>query len=65
MQITRVSLISGIERTREIDVTQAQIDAWQSGTLIQKAMPNLSDDDREFMLTGITQDEWDEAFPDE
>jgi len=25
-------------------------------------MPNLSADEREFLMTGITPDEWDEAF---
>jgi hypothetical protein len=33
--------------------------------LIQEAMPNLSADDREFIMTGITPEEWNSAFPDE
>lgn len=33
--------------------------------LIQDLFPYLSDDDREFLLTGITPEEWDSAFPDE
>jgi len=46
----------------EIAVTQAQLDAWQAGTLIQDAMPNLSADEREFIKTGITAEEWDDMF---
>lgn len=63
MKITRTSNYSGIKRTLEIPVTQEQIDAWENGALIQNVMPTLSPDDREFLKTGITPDEWDEMFP--
>jgi|TARA_B100000424_G_scaffold47347_1_gene32922 hypothetical protein len=53
------------DHTREIPVTQEQIDAWKSGELIQNAMPNISADDREFLMTGITPEEWDAHFSDE
>lgn len=62
MKITRRSLATGIERTREIDCTQEQYDLWLGGELVQDAFPNLSADDREFIMTGITPDEWDETF---
>jgi hypothetical protein len=47
-----------------IPVTQAQLDDWDSGTLIQDAMPHLSADEREFIMTGITEDEWERLFPE-
>ena len=59
MQITKTSMISGIERTMDIPVTQEQLDSWNQGMLIQEAMPNLTPDEREFIKTGITNDEWD------
>ena len=62
MLITRTSPFSGITNSMEIAVTQAQLDAWESGTLIQDAMPNLSADEREFIKTGITAEEWEELF---
>ena len=62
MQVTKRSALSGKERTREIDVTPMQIKRWQEGELIQVAMPHLSADDREFLMTGITPEEWDAAF---
>lgn len=62
MQITRKSGFTGIIHTREINVTQEQLDEWQSGVLIQIAMPHLSADDREFIMTGVTPEEWDETF---
>lgn len=62
MLITRISGISGVERTREIDVTIEQMNMWRNGVCIQKAMPHLSEDDREFLMTGITPEEWNEAM---
>lgn len=65
MIVTRTSMISGITRSRNIDVTEEQIACWQSGEHIQKAMPNLSPSDREFIVTGITDQEWDSVFLDD
>lgn len=65
MLITRKSPFSGNVNELEINVTQEQLDAWNNGTCIQNAMPNLSPDEREFIMTGITETEWDEAFPEE
>ena len=60
MFITRTHPFTGAVNTRYIEVTQAQLDAWESGMMIQDAMPNVSADDREFIKTGIT--DWDEIF---
>ena len=62
MLITRTSPFSGNTNSMEIEVTQEQLSSWESGTLIQNAMPNLSADEREFIMTGITPAEWDSAF---
>ena len=62
MQITRTSPVSGITRSLEIPCTEEQMVAYKSGALIQVAFPNLTADQREFILTGITKDEWDELF---
>lgn len=65
MKITRTSTLTGKKRTKDLPVTQKQIDKWKGGAYIQNAMPQLSADDREFIMTGITPEEWDEAFPEE
>ncbi len=65
MQVTRRSPFSGQINTKEINVTREQLDAWINGTLIQNAMPHLTPDEREFIMTGITKEEWDEAFSGE
>lgn len=58
MLITRKSSITGVEHTKQLSVTNEQIGAFYAGALIQDAFPHLSADDREFILNGITQDEW-------
>jgi hypothetical protein len=62
MNITKVSGLTGNTHTMDIDVTMAQLEAWQGGELIQQVMPNLSADDREFLMTGSTPQEWDDVF---
>lgn len=64
MKITRKSPFTGTVNTMDIDVTDVQIERWKSGTLIQNAMPNLSADEREFIMTGITPEEWQATFED-
>lgn len=59
------SLFSGNVSNMTLFVTREQWDAWQAGTHIQHAMPNLSPDEREFLLTGATPEEWNAAFPED
>jgi hypothetical protein len=64
--IKRKSVISGIERTRNIPVDPEDFAIWQKGySNIQDVMPYLNDNDREFILSGITPDEWDSMFSDQ
>ena len=65
MKITMTSILSGKTTTKDIDVEPEQVKAWQNGVLIQDAMPELSASDREFIMLGITQEEWEGLYPDE
>ena len=62
MEITRKSAFTGRVRTRTLQVTHEQLAQWEAGELIQVAMPQLTDDEREFLQTGATQEEWDAMF---
>jgi hypothetical protein len=64
MIVIRTSTLSGITRAKEFDITEDQYDAWRKGALIQNVMPHLCDDDREFLISGATAEEW-EAFQSE
>jgi len=65
MKITRKSTVSGIERTLEVNVTEDQYKAWAAGELAQVAFPNATADEREFIMTGITKEEWEDLFSEE
>ena len=65
MLITKKSIFSGEWNTMDIPVTQSQIDDWANGALIQDAMPNVSVDDREFLMTGVSPEEWTDTFGSE
>ena len=58
MIIERRSELTGAYREMEIDVCPQQIKEWEEGKLIQDAMPNLTPTEREFIMTGTTDDEW-------
>ena len=62
MEITRVSKLTGIKRTIDSNVTENQYNAWRSGVKIQDAMPNLNTAEREFIISGVTDEEWNNAF---
>lgn len=65
MEVTRTSILSGVTRTKNIDVTMNQMQKWSEGANIQDVMGNLTDDEREFIMTGITADEWNDTFGEE
>lgn len=69
MLITRTSAFTGITHTRDIPgVTQERLDrCWKfrtdgQGDHIQVVFPELSADDREFLISGVTPEEWAQAF---
>lgn len=62
MNITRKSPFTGTIHTINLPVTEAQLEAYNRGALLQDAFPNLSAGDREFIKTGITNDEWNNMF---
>ena len=47
---------------RTFAVEPTQVLEWISGTLIQNAMPNLSRDYREVLMTGISPEKWGAMF---
>ena len=58
MLIYKKSTISGKINGTMIPVSKNQIRRWVKGELIQDVMPDLTKDEREFMISGITQEEW-------
>ena len=65
MIIVRKSPITGKMNTRKVDVTEQQYISWENGELIQNAMAHLSPEDREFIVSGCTPEDFDFLFPAE
>lgn len=63
VNVTKVSMLTGKPHTLEIPLTEQELVAGlESGKLIQHAFPQLSADQREFLITGITPEEWAEQI---
>lgn len=63
MLVTRKSILTGKIHTRDLPITQEQL--WDIETReqpIHKAAPYLDPEHREFLLTGVTPDEWTQAL---
>lgn len=67
MLVERISPISGTKNTMELSITPEQVAEWNNGSerSIQQVFSNLSDSEREFILTGITKEEWDAMSAEE
>ena len=62
MKITKISPVTGKDNTMDLPITQDQLTSWAAGVLIQDAMPNLTPDQREFLMTGCTPGDWNVLF---
>jgi len=63
VNVMRVSPLTGKTNIMQIDITLDQIHQWENGLgLIQDIMPNLTASEREFIMSGMTDDDWNEAF---
>lgn len=66
MLIRRQSVLTQQWHTMELPVTQEAVDAWRKhGRLIQDVFPHLTPSQRQFLMSGVTEAEWEKAFGDE
>lgn len=67
--LQRTSLLSGKVNIMNLPTTQKKIDEWDMNSrslpFIQDYFPELTAEQREFILTGSTPEEWNRAFPEE
>ena len=63
MLVTRLSPFSYTRNTIDLDITAEQLARYEQGNeLIQNVFPDLSLEHREFIMTGITPEEWNSTF---
>jgi hypothetical protein len=56
--ITRKSTLTQKENSMKMNLFAQGLLDWKNGALIQKAMPHLSPDERDFLITGRTPEEF-------
>jgi hypothetical protein len=68
VSVKKVSLFTGNINRMELPCTDVQLLAglarMESGELVQDVFPDFTADQREFLITGATPEEWDAAFND-
>lgn len=64
MKVTRFSIVSLKENTLDLPVTEEQLVAWKAGGLAHDVFKDCTPEQREFIMSGITPEEWNELFAD-
>jgi uncharacterized paraquat-inducible protein A len=62
--IRKKSMITGQFHEMDLPVTLEQLARFHAGVLIQEVFPHLDAGQREFLLTGVTPQEWKEHVGD-
>lgn len=66
MKVTKASQLSGIEHTLDLNITSEELmrveNRFYTKELIQNIVPQLTMGEREFLMTGITEEEWNRTF---
>ncbi len=65
MIITRRCILTGNTAALDLPVTVEQWDRWLEGMSAQAAFPQLDAGQREFIISGITPEQWDCLYGDE
>tara|TARA_B110000483_G_scaffold69250_1_gene86473 strand:+ start:177 stop:374 length:198 start_codon:yes stop_codon:yes gene_type:complete len=61
MIITKTSPLTGYINTMDIDITPLQLTQWEGG-MLHTAMPLLTRDEREFIMSGLTASDWEDMY---
>lgn len=64
MRVIRRSTLTWKVHEMDLPVTQAQLDEHARGRCVQDVFPELTLEQREFIISGITPEEWNSAFPE-
>lgn len=62
MLVYRENIITKRVNVMDLPVTQEQLDFWVDGALIQDVMPDLDEDQREFLISGLMPGEFEALF---
>lgn len=62
MKISKRDPLTGRTNTMDLPITEEQLQRWKQGEMAQLVFPNLSKNEREFLISGFTPESWDKMF---
>lgn len=63
VRVHKQSVITGNHNSMVLPTRQGELEHWEENmTLVQDAFPHFDENQREFLISGATPDEWDELF---
>jgi len=66
VRVHKQSCITGKHHSMVLPTRQGELEHWEENmTLVQDAFPHFTPDQREFLISGSTPDEWNELFSEE
>ena len=60
-----IEVVDVANESHYMDVKQLDLDAYEDGALIQDAFPYLTNEQREIIISGMTDDMWGDMFPND
>jgi hypothetical protein len=60
--ITRLSPVSFRENTMVMEIDPADLAKYNAGGLVQNCFPYLNAEEREFIISGCTKEDWESIF---
>lgn len=65
MLVAKRSVVSNQINTMELDVTKEELSRHANGEYVQKVFPDLSVEEREFLITGMSLEEQEQFYKEE
>ena len=66
VRVHKQSIITGNHNSMVLPTRQGELEYWEeSMTLVQDAFPHFTPEQREFLISGSTPEEWNELFSEE
>ena len=66
VRVHKQSCITGKHHSMVLPTRQGELEYWEeSMALVQDVFPHFTPDQREFLISGSTPDEWNELFSEE
>ena len=63
VRVHKQSCITGKHHSMVLPTRQGELEHWEENmTLVQDAFPHFDENQREFLISGATPDEWDDLF---